>query len=398
MGRAAVELLVLAVICLAALGCSQKSSTGNAAVAGRFVITPWEVRAESQAMLEQPRHGIDSLRAAGFDTVAFVRPDQVAEVEKAGLRALVGRPTDVNVRWRTLSDRAITAHVRELIHASGRSRAVLGYLVADEPGVADFPALAKAVAAVKRLAPGKLAYVNLYPGYATSSQLGAKSYRGYLERYVSEVKPQFISFDNYAIALATQPTARVRETSYYRNLVQVRRVALAHGLPFWVALSSKRIRPQAAAPTPASLRLQAFAALAAGARGLTWFTYYPTRGGGTPIDPAGKRTATWSYLRKVNQRVKRLVPVLRRLRSTGVYFSRSAVAGSLPLLPGKLVRSVRSPTSMMVGEFAGAAGTRYALVVNLNPRRAAKAVVKVGAEGKRHSLRLAAGQGALLKL
>jgi len=397
MRRAALALLVIGAVCLVAPGCSGQSSAQKGVADGRFVIMPWELKPGSQAMLDEPTHGLDSLRAAGFDTVAFVRPDQVAAVQKAGLRALVGRPSDLAVHWRALSDREIAARVRRLVHASGTSPAVLGYFLADEPGTADFSALGKAVAAVQRLAPGKLAYVNLLPSYATRSQLGARSYGRYLERYVAEVKPQFIGYDNYAIQLATQPQGRVRAAAYYRNLLQVRRVAQRHGLPFWVALSSKRIRAHAVAPSRALLRLQAFAALAAGAHGLTWFTYYPTRNGGTPIGENGERTATWRYLQEVNHRARTLARTLRSLRSTGVYFTRPAPASGLPLLPGELVRSVESPVPVMVGEFAGTSGKRYALVVNLSLRRAAHVVVQA-ARGKGRSLRLAAGQAALLKL
>ena len=359
---------------------------------------PWEVKPESEAMFDRRRNGVDSLRACGFDTIAFARPDQVGEVERAGLRALVRRPDDGQVDWQALSDRAIVTRVRELAHSSHRSDAVLGYFLADEPGAAEFPALAKAVAAVKRLAPGKLAYVNVQPNYASRSQLGTRSYAQYLERYVSEVKPQFIGYDNYGIQLATQPKARRRAADYYRNLLQVRRVALQHGLPFWVALSSKRIRPRAAAVSPAMLRVQAYTALAAGAHGLTWFTYYPTQYDGTPIDAAGNRTAIWASLRKVNRRVMSLARILGRLHSIGVYFAHPAPASSLPLLPGRLVRSVETPTPVMVGEFAGSTETRYALVVNLSLKRSARAVVTVLGKRARRTLRLAAGQAALLKL
>lgn len=396
--RAVVAFLVVGAVCLAALGCSGQSSARKGVADARFVIMPWEIGSRSQILLGESGHGIDSLRACGFDTVAFARPGQLAEVEKAGLRALVGRPADVHVRWRTLSDRDIAARVRELVRASGGSDAVLGYFLADEPGVAEFPALAKAVAAVKRLAPGKLAYVNLLPSYATRGQLGVKSYARYLERYVSEVEPQLVSYDNFGIALSTQPKARGRRADYYRNLLQVRRVTLRHRLPFWVALSSNRIRPRAAAPSPASLRLQAFTALAAGASGLTWYTYYATpHHPDAPIDEAGRRTATWSYLRKVDDRVRRLARSLRGLRSTGVYFTPPAPADGLPSLPGGFVRSIESRAPVMVGEFADATGKRYALVVNLSLKHSAKVVVRVGAKGSRRSLRLVAGQGTLVK-
>jgi hypothetical protein len=412
MRRAAAALASIAAICLAGGASGQGRAPGVAPV-DRFVVMPWELQREKQVLLDEPGHGIDSLRACGFDTFAFVRPDQVDRTEKAGMLAIVGRPADLRVRWRKLSDRAIVDRVQALVDAAGESGAVLGYFLADEPGLPDFPALGKAVAAVKRVAPGKLAYVNLYPNYATPSQLGTRSYTEYLERYVAEVKPQFVGYGNFGVPLSKDLTDRARAASYFTNLLQVRRVALEHGLPFWTAVSSNRIRPYATPPSPASLRLQAYTTLAAGARGLTWFTYYAGRYADAPIDAAGNRTPTWSYLRTVNRQVQALAPILRRLRSTGVYFTAPPPAGGVPLLPGKLVRSVESPTAVMVGELAGAKGETYALVVNLSLKRSAKVVVEARSQRVRRvspvdrslappakdgSLWLAAGQGALLKL
>jgi hypothetical protein len=166
-------------------------------------------------------------------------------------------------------------------------------------------------------------------------------------------------------------------------------------------------------PSPANLLLQAYTTLAAGARGLTWFTYYAGKYEYAAIDAAGKRTATWSYLRMVNEQVQALKPILTRLRSTGVYFTAPRPAAGLPLLPGKLVRAVSSPAATMVGELAGAGGARYAMVVNLSLERSAKVIVKAPGRRVRRvspvdrslsrlgdggSLWLAAGQGALLQL
>jgi hypothetical protein len=329
------------------------------------------------------------------------------------MRAIVGRSRDLHLDWRKMSDRAIFDHVKKLVAATGDSDALIGYFLADEPGASDFRALGKAVAAVQRLAPRKLAYINLYPNHASRSQLGTKSYTEYLERYLAVVKPQFLSYDNYSVHHSRHLRNRARAARYYANLLQVRRLAMNHGLPFWNQVSSNQIRPHKPAPSPSSLRVQAYTTLAAGARGLTWFTYYAGRYEHAPIDKTGKRTPTWSYLKMVNEQVKALRPVLMRLRSTGVYFSPPPPADGLPRLPGKLVESIRSPTAAMVGEFAGKHGERYAMVVNLNLTRSAKVIMKAHTKRLRRvspvdsslvplaedgSLWLRAGQGMLLKL
>jgi hypothetical protein len=411
--RAAAASVLIAAVFVGGAAGGRGTSPPVKPLSDLFPIMPWEIQSEKQTFLDQPGHGIESLRACGFDTVAFVRPNQLEQVESAGMRALVGRPGDLRVNWREMSDGAIFDHVARLVDESGESDALIGYFLADEPSAPEFPALAKAVAAVKQLAPGKLAYINLYPNYASRAQLGAQSYAEYLERYVTEVEPQFLSYDNYGIQYSMDLKGRARAAGYYTNLLRVRRVAIKHGLPFWNAVSSNQIRPHTTVPSPANLLLQAYTTLAAGARGLTWFAYYAGNYEYAPIDRAGNRTATWSYLRMVNAQVAALRPILIRLRSTGVYFSTPRPASGLPLLPGTLITSVASPTAVMVGEFAGAGDERFAMVVNLSLERSAKVIVKARAKSIRRvspvdrsltplamdgSLWLAAGQGMLLKL
>jgi hypothetical protein len=411
--RSVAGALVLIVAMLMGGAAWEQRAPSAAPARNLFPIMPWEIQQEKQAFLDEPGHGILSLRACGFDTVAFVRPDQLATVEKAGMQAIVGRQSDLAVSWRRMSDRAIVERVRRLVEESGRHDALVGYFIADEPSATDFPALAKAVAAVKKLAPGKLAYINLHPNYASRSQLGTRDYAAYLERYVAQVKPQFISYDNYSVQYSLDLTNRIRAAKYYTNLLQVREIATKHGLPFWNAVSSNRIRPFTTVPSPANLRFQAYTTLASGARGLTWFTYYAGQYAHAPIDGDGNRTATWSYLRNVNAQVNTLRPILIRLHSTGVYFTAPPPVAGLRPLPGKLIEAIASPTPLMVGEFAGARGEKFAMVVNLSLKRGAKVLVKANASSVKWvspvdrslgplardgSLWLPAGQGALLQL
>src|SRR5439155_15502413 len=144
------------------------------------------------------------------------------------------------------------------------------------------------------------------------------------------------------------------------NLLEVRRVAMKHGLPFWNIASSNQIRPPTPPPSPANLLHQAYTTLAAGASGLTWYTYYAGGYHYAPVEKNGSRTATWSYLKMVNDQVKTLGPTMRRLRSTGVYFTLPPPAPGLATLPGEIIESITSPTPVMVGEFVDPAGAKYA--------------------------------------
>jgi hypothetical protein len=427
----AIALAVILIPLLTAdVGHTAAPATQSATALGDiFPITAWELPfRKKRELLADPKCGIASMAECGFTVAAFPLPEQLELVQKAGLQAIVG-PRDAQVKWNELSDDAIIETVKKMIEESKDNPMVMGYFLRDEPGVGEFPALAKAVAAVKSLAPGKLAYINLFPNYATLgapnlSQLGTATYTEYLERYVHEVKPQFLSYDNYKVQISDDLTNAAQSASYFQNLLEVRRVALEHDLPFWNIVASNQIRPQTTIPSPANLLVQAYTSLAAGAKGLTWFTYYTGGYHDGPIDNARHRTLTWSYLKMMNDQVKALGPVMLSLRSTGVWFTSppssqltSQPATSQPTGHGNLIASVESSPAApaMIGEFAGPQGAQYVMIVNLSLARSANFTVKAAApvagymrtspvDGstspleRETSIWLAAGQGALLQL
>ena len=388
-----------------------------------FPILPWD-RLHGWKGHRDPKHGLESIAECNFTLSGFVTPADLPLCERLRLKAIImpddGTGKIARNEWTTISDDEIDQRVKTMVEACGDSPAILGYYIIDEPGAVLFPALGKAVAAVRKYAPGKLAYINLYPNYATIgapdvSQLDTDSYTEYLERFVNDVHPQLISYDNYMVQYSMDlkdpgPTAK-----YYTNLLEVRRIALKYGLPFWNIVSSNQIRPHTTIPSPANMLFQAYTTLAAGGRGVTWYTYYPRGYGYAPIDPNENKTATWQYLQMVNRQVKTLGPIMNRLESVGVFFTSPPPVDGLPTLPGELVEAVECDAPVMVGEFKAEDGTPYVMAVNLGLERSAnlKFTWRQGpANGRLVSpedgtlapideekgLWLVAGQGALIKL
>ncbi|MGI8964756.1 MAG: hypothetical protein ACR2H1_01570, partial [Limisphaerales bacterium] len=303
---------------------------------------------------------------------------------KLGLSAIVA-PADGShlkeLRGKDFAGEETERRVLELIKAGGSDPAVKGYFIMDEPGVNDFPQLARAVATVKKNAPGKLAYINLFPDYATigtpdKSQLGTASYTEYLERFVNEVKPQILSYDNYMVQLSQDLKESNKAASYYKNLLEVRRVALKYNLPYLNIVSANQIRPHTTIPSPANLAFQAYTTLAAGYRGVGWFTYYEVGYHYAPISSEGHRSLTWNYLQEINRQVAILAPVMSRLHSTGVFFTEPLPVTSLPKLPGGIVESLTGSEPMMIGEFKNAADEVYVMIVNLSLERSAKFIMQ----------------------
>lgn len=347
-----------------------------------FPIMPWDGLRGWDIQVKGFKDPLESVAACDFTVAGFVQPEQLSTCERLGLKAIISRPASPApgyTNWYGDTDEQTDAAIKQRVEAARGSDAVMGYFVVDEPNVSRFAELARVVAAIRKYAPGKLAYINLFPGYATigspnKSQLGTESYPEYLERFATEVKPDIISYDNYKIMTSDNLADLKSGSSFFYDLIEVRKAAQAHGLPFWNVVCSNQIRPWTTIPSPANMLLQAYATLAAGGRGLAWYTYYQRGYHYAPIDNDGNRTATWFYLQMVNRQIKVLGPIMNRLKSTGVFFTDPPAEG-LPKLPGKLVTSVDSKVSIkgfsdhkpaiMVGEFEGKDGD-YVMLVNID--------------------------------
>jgi hypothetical protein len=388
-----------------------------------FPILPWNSFTRKPPTAKGT-NGLESVAACNFNLAPFVSLKELPLCRKLGLGAIVYSETEFpslkSFRGRADAGPEIDEWIRGMVKASGSNRALKGFFIMDEPGVKDFPMLARAVAAVKKFAPGKLAYINLFPDYATigapdKSQLGTSNYTEYLERFVNEVKPQMLSYDNYMVQISRDLKEPKLAASYYRNLLEVRRVALKYNLPYLNIVSANQIRPFTTIPSPANLAFQAYTTLAAGYRGVSWYTYYEGGYHYGPIDSIGRRSLTWEYLRIINRQVTALAPVMSRLRSTGVFFTQPAPVMDLPLLPGEIVESLTSSEPMMIGEFKNLPGEIYAMIVNLSLERSAKFMLKTKNQNQRieivsavdgsllpydtkEGLWLVAGSGALLKI
>jgi hypothetical protein len=353
-----------------------------------FPVMPWDTLHSQKPPQPRPEKGLESIAQCHFTLAGFVEPEDLPQCEKLGLLAIMapksGKAPSRKL-WRNFTDEEIEAYVKSLVGDTAKNPTVLGYYVSDEPSAREFTGLGKAVAALKKLAPGKLAYINLFPSYSTleasRSRLGTNSYEEYLERFVQEVKPQLISYDNYAVLHSDDLQGAKGAATYLKNLLQIRDVALRHKLPCWNIVCAHQIRPKTTVPTPANLALQAYTSLAAGVRGICWykFFYYGGAYSYSSFDSGGRRTGTWLYLQGVNHQLSRLGPVMNRLESTGVFFSEPLPEKSLPPLPGRLIRQVRTTTSprgftklsppVMLGEFQDQDGKNYAMVVNLSLER-----------------------------
>lgn len=245
---------------------------------------------------------------------------------------------------------------------------VLGYSLADEPSASQFGMLSKVVDAVKKAEPQMMAGINIYPEMGEKT-LGAPNYRAYVEEYVREVNPPYISYDFYPIRVDKQGKVKV-EDSFYRTVGIVSDVARESGRPFWgYVLCNKHW----SYPTPKEeyIRFQAFSNLAYGAQGLSYFTYfYPDFDIGTfsctPIDSLGNRTPTWQMVANVNREIHALEKIFLGAKVDKVSFTGLNVPDwcrRLRKLPEPFGILSSGNAGVIVSEFTNA-GRRYLMLVN----------------------------------
>ncbi len=386
-------------LCLAAL-----AANGAAKQPDVFPLMAWDYVDDAETL--------EAMRDCGITCVAFVRPKLLDACQKYGLKGIVFDESVAGTNWAKPYDgERACANLPALLKETGKHPAVMGYHLKDEPNAAEFPELGKAVAAVKKLAPGKWPYINLFPG-------GGDSYTKYVEDFIGICHPTAVSYDLYALK-----TEGELDVAFWVLLAHVRTLAFKHQLPFWnIVLTSPHWGYREI--TEADIRLQTWGSLAYGVRGLAFYKFCskevaildaPDLGNfrNGPLDQFGEKTQTWHWLRNCNRQIQNLAPVYLKLHSDDVYHFGNIPNRNHGPSETNLVKSLPKG-EFVVGDFTHADGTRYVLIVNKSLKasvqpapqfnssfKAVKYVSPITGETKKFSswcYWLAPGQGVLLRL
>jgi len=259
---------------------------------------------------------------------------------------------------RALDDPAARARLLDGIVSSYRSQPALGgYYVYDEVEPERIAETAAVVAGLRARDPQHPAYVSLFPDYYA----GIPNYGQYVRDFVRRIHPAAIIYDYYPFLADGSD-----RTGFFTNLRTIRRISLETSTPFWFFAQLTEI-PGLRRASEAEKRWQALQALAYGARGLMFFTYWSGIGPGFPepgvIDPrTGQPTAHYAEVRRVNEQARAFGQQLASARSTGLFHNG-------PLAPGAVTRPSGAPVffrtraPITTGLFASAR-YRYALLAN----------------------------------
>jgi hypothetical protein len=250
--------------------------------------------------------------------------------------------------------------------------AVGGYFVTDEPVAKDFDGVAAVVAALRAADPQRLAYVNLLPDYIPPSGLGTPTYRDYVEQFITTVHPQLLSYDYYPFG-----TEKDRST-FFANLDTIRSAALTNDLPFMLIVLAMPHGPYRD-PTEAELAWQTHHALAYGARGISYYTYW------TPpkdewksqygLIENGRPTLHYFQVARLNRELRALASALDGFRSFAVADSAGTIGVPFPIGPIDGIDGGQ----ITVGLFGDGSGRLAALLVNRDYRYGVTAQLRLHA-------------------
>jgi hypothetical protein len=327
-----------------------------------FALMAWDQSPSDPQQLER-------MRQAGLNISGFCSPGELDQVQAAKMTCFVADDGANGYDWAQMPDKKeLQEKINALVQEVRNHPAALGFFLRDEPRTQMMPGLGEVATMLRQAMPGTWAYINLLPNYATASQLGAPTYEAYVQKFVDEVHPPLLSYDNYSL-FNGEMMGR-----FYTNMGVIRRASIEAGIPFWnVILANSHFTYME--PSDATLHLQAYSTMAYGGRGIEYFTYYAPKIGNfrmAPVDQFGHRTSTWYELRRLNGEIRALAPWLAKLHSTGVYHSAPLPEGAEPIAQCQLVKQVRAntfesppvPPEYLIGEFRDAGGHPFLMIVN----------------------------------
>ena len=274
---------------------------------------------------------------SGFNTV-MCKSEKLDLCRRHGLKALLFDATP-----------ELAAKLRE-------EKAVWGYCLQDEPSNERFPVLAESAAAFRRADPKHPVYINL-------------GWKACPRTFVETIRPQVLSYDEYWWWW---------KGDYFPMLEEYRSVAQSVGIPLvcWVEANAGPDSEMGPAKIRlsdnlAKLRYSVYCPLAYGVQGIQWFVDRLIFNGNR-LTPAGEDVAA------INADLKRLGPILMRLRSLDVYH---VAAPDVPKNTRRLPHHywVQTATSdTILGTFKDAEDRDFLMVVNRKVDKEQPAVLRFG--------------------
>lgn len=237
--------------------------------------------------------------------------------------------------------------------------AFMGFVLGEELGVPQHARLGVVTQLLLKKAPRHLPYYNLLPNYAMKDN---SEYQAMVQDYIDNVKPALVSWSHHK-----QMTESGDENFYWHNLQIMRDLCVKAKIPYnQVIVSLKQAGHREC--SEADLRWQVYTSLACGSRGIQYFTYWNAKdiaapGASALMTTIGKRDAKWEFVKKINQRIGKIGPVLVKLTSTGIYATEPLKPGMKGLTDSAPIQSAEGGP-LLLGCFEDALKRQFVMVVN----------------------------------
>lgn len=260
--------------------------------------------------------------------------------------------------------------------------ASVGDSLFDEPHTESFHKIAEYHRLYNKYLPGRFAFSNLFPAGAVKSQLGAKSYREYVDRFASEVREDYISADIY-------PFHPAKIINYFEMMIcldtyhHISEACRRRGRDFWLYIQTQMrwFSHLYTYTTFEMIKWQYYAAIAYGCRSIINASYNPVWGNDAIgiIDYDGNLTEQYLYVKRVNAEIVKLSPVIKDYRSLGVRLfsgrkSNQHFALAMPKQNANnracrfggigTVKNIESESTVLAGYFTNAEGKNALMLVN----------------------------------
>ncbi len=184
--------------------------------------------------------------------------------------------------------------------------------IKDEPNKTLFPSLRRLRDRLLEKDHEHEPFINLFPSYASPAQLGTANFQDYVHSCLEIVRPRLLAYDFYPLREKVTVAAK-----WFSDLTIVREETRSAEIPFWVFVQSQGLKDYLRVPNRAEVFWQANTALAYGARGICWFSYWTPLANqevhqiegeaplleqhyGAMLDVNGVRTPVYDYVREAN--------------------------------------------------------------------------------------------------
>jgi hypothetical protein len=262
---------------------------------------------------------------------------------------------------------------------------VWGYFLHDEPRAKDFPALARAVAAVRSQHPDALSFINLlgtanFSAAEAKALYGVPTYEEYVDSFIATVKPDILSYDCY-------PEYASMDNLHY-NAGFMRNKSLHAGIPLWNYIW---LEANGRGHGAGFYRWQLFVSAAYGSRGIMQWSLSPCgnihacgpkdRWAPFPclLDKHGQLfKPVASMARAEHRRLLAMGPLLIQMDSLQVQRHKPSRAAPIIRVAGMPLRSITGG-AWLLGHFRSPRQGECVMVVNDDPINTAFPSIDLGA-------------------